>query len=129
MGFEKIACCYHKLTAYIIQYALLVFSIIGFISTIFGLALIKWEFIPNLVKLIYIICLIIFLFSTLCISILIYFRRKKTINERNNKPSIKISIVNIILSIIGIIFSAICLIVCWIKYDKKKIIILMGKKQ
>ena len=128
MGFEKIACCYHKFTAYVIQYILLAFSIIGFIAVIFGLALIKWEFIPNIIKLIYVICFIIYIFSTLCISILIYFRHKKTINNKNNKPSIKISTVNIILSIIGIIFSFICLIVCWIKYDKKKSYYINGEK-
>ena len=128
MGFEKIVCCYHRLTAYMIQYCLLAASIIGFIFDIIGLALIKWEFIPNIIKLLYVICFITFIFSILCISILIFFRRKKTINERNNKPSIKISIVNVILSILGIIFSFLCLIVCWIKYDKNKNKYINGKK-
>ena len=128
MGFEKIVCCYHRLTAYIIQYLLLTISIIGFFFNIIGLASIKWEFIPNIVKFIYILCFITYIFSILCISILIYFRKKKTINGKNNKPSIKISIANIILSIIGIIFSFICLIVCWIKYDKKKKTYINGKK-
>lgn len=95
---------------------------------IIGLATIKWEFIPNIVKFIYILCFITYIFSIFCISILIYFRKKKTINGKNNKPSIKISIANIILSIIGIIFSFICLIVCWIKYDKKKKTYINGKK-
>ena len=128
MGIEKIACCYHKLTAYFIQYALLVISIIFGILTFIGLLVIKWEFIPTLVKFIYIICVLIYLFSIVCTCLIIYFRRNKTINKKNNRPCIKLSIVNIVLSIIGILFSIICLIVIWIKYDHKKNYYIDGKK-
>ena len=120
MGFEKIACCYHKLTAYHVQYTLLVVNIICFILNIVGLAVIKWEIIPRGYKLLYAICLIIYVFSTGCVGIIIHFRRKKTINGKHNRPSIKISIANIILSIIGILFSIICLVIIWIKYDHNK---------
>ena len=61
-----------------------------------------------------------YMFNILCISIIIYTRYKKTINGKKNKICIKISIINIIISIFGILFSFICLIMCWIKYDKKK---------
>ena len=59
--------------------------------------------------------------QTFCICILIFFRQKKTINKRNNKISIKISITNIILSLIGIFFSIICLIAGWIQYNDSNI--------
>ena len=70
---------------------------------------------------IYIICLFIYLLSIVCISIIILYRRNKTINKENNKISKKISIANLILGSIGILFSIICLIVCWIKYEDSKI--------
>lgn len=128
MGFEKIVCCYHRFTAFVIQYALLIFSIIGPIFNIIGLVILKWEFIHFIIKIIYILCLIIFILSIFSISIIIYFRHKNTINDKYNKPSIKLSIGNIILSIFGITFSFLCLIVVWIKYDKKKNYYINGEK-
>ena len=120
MGFEKIVCCYHRYTAYCIQYFLLIIDILGIIISIIDLAVIKWEYIPGGIKFLYIICFIIYIFSTLCTAIIISFRRNKTINDRNNKPCIKISQVNIILSIIGLIFSFICFIIIWVKYEDNK---------
>ena len=128
MGFEKIACCYHKLTAYFIQYALLVINIVFGLITFIGLFIIKWEFIPILCKFLYIVCILIYLFSIVCISSIIYFRRKKTLHTKNNRPCIKLSIVNIVLNIIGVLFSIICFIVIWINYDRKKKYYIDGKK-
>ena len=128
MGIERIVCCYHKLTAYFIQYALFIINFIGFLFSIIGFSVIKWEYIPSGGELVYVICFIIYILSEICISILIYFRSKKTINGRNNRPSKNISIVNIILSIIGIIFSFICLIVCWVEYDDNKNVTINGEK-
>ena len=121
MGIEKITCCYNSFTAYFIQYTLLICGVIGFIFNIIGLAGIKWKYIPGGVQFIYIICLFIYLLSIVCISIIILYRRNKTINKENNKISKKISIANLILGSIGILFSIICLIVCWIKYEDSKI--------
>ena len=120
MGFEKIVCCYHRYSAYCIQYFLLIIDIVGIIISIIDLAIIKWEYIPGGIKFLYIICFIIYIFSTLCTAIIISFRRNKTINDRNNKLSIKISQINIILSIIGLLFSFICFIIIWVKYEDKK---------
>ncbi len=128
MGFEKIACCYHRFTAYSLQYALLIISIIFGLLNFIGIIIIKWEFIPIGCKFIYIICFLIYLFSIACISIIIYFRRNKTVNTTNNRPCIKIAIANIALSIIAIIFSFICLIIIWIKYDHYKNYYVNGKK-
>ena len=121
MFLEKIVFCYHRLTAYLIQYAILVLNIIGIILNIIGLLEIKWKYISSTIQLLYIICLIIYIFGILSILIIIYFRRNKTINNRNNKPSIKISIANIVLSFFGVLFSIILLIYCWIKYNENKI--------
>ena len=121
MFLEKIVCCYHRFTAYLIQYCILICNIIGIILIIIGLLAIKWEYISSAIQLIYIISLIIYIFGTLCILIIIYFRRNKTINKINNKPSIKISFANIVLSFFGDLFSIICLIYCWIKYNDNKI--------
>ena len=121
MFLEKIVCCYHRLTAYLIQYCILICNIIGIILIIIGLLAIKWRYISGAIQFLYIICLIIYIFGTLCILIIIYFRRNKTINKRNNKPSIKISIANIVLSFFGVLFSIICLIYCWIKYKDNKV--------
>ena len=120
MGFEKIVCCYHRYSAYCIQYFLLIIDIVGIIISIIDLAIIKWEYIPGGIKFLYIICFIIYILSTLCTAIIISFRRNKTINDRNNKLSIKISQINIILSIIGLLFSFICFIIIWVKYEDKK---------
>ena len=120
MGFEKLVCCYHGFTAYFIQYFLLIIDILGIIISIVDLAVIKWEYIPGGIKFLYVLCFIIYLFSTLCTAIIIHFRRNKTINNRNNKLSIKISQMNILLSIIGILFSFICFIIIWVKYEDKK---------
>ena len=120
MGFEKIVCCYHRFTAYFIQYFLLIIDILGIIISIIDFAVIKWEYIPGGIKFLYVICFIIYIFSTLCTSIIIIFRRNKTINDRNNKVSIRISQINIIISIIGLLFSLICFIIIWVKYEDKK---------
>ena len=120
MGFEKIVCCYHRFTAYFIQYFLLVIDILGIIISIIDLAVIKWEYIPGGIKFLYVICFIIYIFSTVFTAIIIRFRRNKTINDRNNKLSIKISQINIIVSIIGLIFSSICFIIIWVKYEDKE---------
>ena len=121
MFIAKLVCCYHKLTAFLIQYLLLLINIIGIILNIIGLIIIKWEYISSGIKFIYVICFLIYILSTFCICILIFFRQKKTINKRNNKISIKISITNIILSLIGIFFSIICLIVGWIQYNDSNV--------
>ena len=120
MGFEKIVCCYHRFTAYFIQYFLLIIDILGIIISIIDLAVIKWEYIPGGIKFLYVICFIIYIFSTVCTAIIIRFRRNKTINDRHNKLSIKISQINIIVSIIGLLFSSICFIIVWVKYEDKK---------
>ena len=120
MGFEKIVCCYHRFTAYFIQYFLLIIDILGIIISIIDLAVIKWAYIPGGIKFLYVICFIIYIFSTACTALIIRFRRNKTINDRHNKLSIKISQINIIVSIIGLLFSSICFIIVWVKYEDKK---------
>ena len=128
MGLEKIACCYHRFTAYFIQYAMLIIDIIGFIFHIVGFSIIKWKYIPDTIIFLYAICFIIYIFNIFCICIIIYFRYKKTINGKNNKSCKIISIINIIVIIFAIIFSFICLIICWIKYDKNKKTYINNKK-
>ena len=71
MGIEKIACCYHRFTAYCIQNILLGASLTGFLFNIIGFAVIKWEFIPNGGKLSYIACFIIYILSSICTAIII----------------------------------------------------------
>ena len=90
------------------------------IISIIDLAVIKWEYIPGGIKFLYVICFIIYIFSTACTALIIRFRRNKTINDRHNKLSIKISQINIIVSIIGLLFSSICFIIVWVKYEDKK---------
>ena len=116
MGLENIACCYHKLTAYLIQYLLLACSILGFLFNIFGFIAILWDYIPSFIIFLYVLCFIIFLFSFGSIALLILYRKRKTINKQNNKRSIKISFINIGLSILGSLLAIICLISCSVNY-------------
>ena len=116
MAIEKLVCLYHKLTAYVIQNCLMFFNVLGLILHFFGFALILWEIISNFTYFLYVFCLVIHIFSIICLAITIYFRYKTTINSRNNAISQKISVVMIFLSIFGMIFSLLCFIIVWYKY-------------
>ena len=116
MGFENIACCYHPLTAYLIQYLLLGIGITGIVFNILGFILIYWNYVSGFIEFLYMMCFIFNIISTGCILLLIYYRRNRTINQEKNKISIKISFANIIISIVGFIFGAICLVYISIKY-------------
>lgn len=128
MGIEKIACCYHRFTAYCIQNILLGASIIGFIFNIIGFAVIKWEFIPSGGELAYVACFLIYILSSICTSIIFYFRYKKIIHTTKFKISKNISFVNMVLGAFGIILSFITLIVCWVEYDDYKNYYINGEK-
>jgi len=116
MGLENIACCYHKLTAYLIQYLLLASSVLGLIFNIIAFIVILWDYIPSFITFLYVLDFIFNLISFGSIGLLIYYRQQKTINNKNNKKSIKISSANIGLSLAGILFAVICLIVCSVEY-------------
>ena len=116
MGLEDIACCYHKLTAYLIQYLILACTILGLILNIFGFIAILWDYIPGIILFLYVLCFIIYFLSFASIGLLIYYRRQKTINKKNNKKSIKISFANIAFSILGTLCAIICLISCSVNY-------------
>ena len=120
MGIEKIACCYHRFTAYCIQNILIVVSIIGFIFNIIGFAVIKWEYIPSGGELAYVACFLIYIISTICTTIIFYFRYKKIIHTSKYKISKNISLINMVLGAFGIVLSFITLIVCWVEYDDYK---------
>ena len=120
MGIEKIACCYHRFTAYCIQNILIGSSIIGFIFNIIGFAVIKWEYIPSGGELAYIACFLIYFISTICTAFIIYSRYKKIIHTSKYKISKNISLINIVLGAFGIVLSFITLIVCWVEYDDYK---------
>jgi len=120
MGIEKIACCYHKFTAYCIQNILLGASLIGFLFNIIGFAVIKWEFIPSGGELAYIACFLIYIVSSISTSIIFYFRYKKIIHTTKFKISKNMSFVNMVLGAFGIILSFISIIVCWVEYDDYK---------
>ena len=128
MGFEDIACCYHRLTAYLIQYLLLGSCILGIIFNILGFILIDYTHISGFIEFLYVMCFIFNLFSAACIGVLIYFRQKKTINNEQNQRSIKISIANIIVSVVGILFGIICLIYISVTYYDHETEIVEGKK-
>ena len=116
MGFEKIACCYHSLTAYLIQYLLLGASSVGLLFNIIGFIVIKWKYISSFIKFLYILCFFLNFISILSILLLIYYRRKKIINKDKNKLSIKISFANIIISVLGMLLGAIVLVICSVRY-------------
>ena len=116
MGLENIACCYHRLTAYLIQYLLLGTAILSIIFNIVGLIVMLWGYISGFIEFLYVMCLVFNVFSTASISLLIYYRKRRTINKEDNKKSIKISFANIIITIVGILFGVICLIYISIKY-------------
>ena len=77
MGFEKIACCYHSLTAYLIQYLLLGASCAGLLFNIIGFIVLKWKYISSFIKFLYILCFFLYFISILSILLLIYYRQKK----------------------------------------------------
>ena len=116
MGFEKIACCYHSLTAYLIQYLLLGASGVGLLFNIIGFIVLKWKYISSFIKFLYILCFFLYFISILSILLLIYYRQKKRINDDKNKLSIKISFANIVISIVGLLLGAIVLVFCSVRY-------------
>ena len=128
MGFEKIACCYHSLTAYLIQYLLLATVILALIFNFLGFVILKWEYVSSFIHALYIISFCFNLISAASIILLIEYRCRKKINTEKNKISIKISIGNIIISILGLILSVICLVVISIKYYDHDSEIINGKK-
>ena len=116
MGFEKLACCYHSLTAYFIQYILLGVSAAGFVCNILGFIILKWEYISSFIKFLYILCFFLYCISILSIILLIYYRRKKLINNEKNKLSIQISFGNIIISVVGLVLGAIVFVIVSVRY-------------
>lgn len=128
MGLENIACCYHSLTAYLIQYLLITAIILGMISNILGFILILWEYISKFILFLYVLCFCLYILSGISTLLIIYYRRNKTINSINNRRSIQISIGNIIISIFGLILGTICLIVCSVRYYDHEADVVDGKR-
>ena len=128
MGFEDIACCYHRLTAYLIQYLLLGTCILGILFNILGFILLDWGYVSGFIEFLYVMCFIFNLLSAASILLLIYFRKKQTINNEENQKSIKISFANIIISVVGVLFGIICLIYISVKYYDHESDIIDGKK-
>ena len=128
MGFEDIACCYHRLTAYLIQYLLLGTCILGILFNILGFILIDWGYVSGFIEFLYVMCFIFNILSAASILLLIYFRKKQTINNEENQKSIKISFANIIISVVGMLFGIICLIYISVKYYDHESDIIDGKK-
>ena len=127
MGFEDIACCYHRLTAYLIQYLLLGTCILGILFNILGFILLDWGYVSGFIEFLYVMCFIFNLLSAASILLLIYFRKKQTINNEENQKSIKISFANIIISVVGVLFGIICLIYISVKYYDHESDIIDGK--
>ena len=128
MGLEDIACCYHRLTAYLIQYLLLGTCILGVLFNILGFILIDWGYVSGFIEFLYVMCFIFNILSAASILLLIYFRKKQTINNEENQKSIKISFANIIISVVGMLFGIICLIYISVKYYDHESDIIDGKK-
>ena len=128
MGFEDIACCYHRLTAYLIQYLLLGTCILGILFNILGFILLDWGYVSGFIEFLYVMCFIFNILSAASILLLIYFRKKQTINNEENQKSIKISFANIIISVVGMLFCIICLIYISVKYYDHESDIIDGKK-
>ena len=128
MGFEDIACCYHRLTAYLIQYLLLGTCILGILFNILGFILLDWGYVSGFIEFLYVMCFIFNILSAASILLLIYFSKKQTINNEENQKSIKISFANIIISVVGMLFGIICLIYISVKYYDHESDIIDGKK-
>ena len=128
MGFEDIACCYHRLTAYLILYLLLGTCILGILFNILGFILLDWGYVSGFIEFLYVMCFIFNILSAASILLLIYFRKKQTINNEENQKSIKISFANIIISVVGMLFGIICLIYISVKYYDHESDIIDGKK-
>lgn len=128
MGFEDIACCYHRLTAYLIQYLLLGTCILGILFNILGFILLDWGYVSGFIEFLYVMCFIFNILSAASILLLIYFRKKQTINNEENQKSVKISFANIIISVVGMLFGIICLIYISVKYYDHESDIIDGKK-
>ena len=128
MGFEDIACCYHRLTAYLIQYLLLGTCILSILFNILGFILLDWGYVSGFIEFLYVMCFIFNILSAASILLLIYFRKKQTINNEENQKSIKISFANIIISVVGMLFGIICLIYISVKYYDHESDIIDGKK-
>ena len=73
----KLLCCFNFLPANIIEILIIILSLISIIINILGLIIIPWEYTSVVMKILYIICLILLLYSLLISSINLSLRNSK----------------------------------------------------
>ena len=74
----KLLCCFNSLPANIIEILIIILSLISVIINILGIIIIPWKYISAVMRVLYIICLILLLYSLLISSINLSSRNSKT---------------------------------------------------
>jgi hypothetical protein len=74
----KILCCFNSLPANIIEILIIILSLISVIINILGIIIIPWKYTSAVMRVLYIICLILLLYSLLISSINLSSRNSKT---------------------------------------------------
>ena len=74
----KLLCCFNSLPANIIEILIIILSLISVIINILGIIIIPWKYTSAVMRVLYIICLILLLYSLLISSINLSSRNSKT---------------------------------------------------
>lgn len=96
----KIFCCFNSLVTYLIEILIIILSTIGMILSIIGMVIIPWGYTAYSMKIIFLISLVLFIYSLIIPSFFLFLRKKKY-----NAKIIYISLGNIIILLFSCILS------------------------
>lgn len=92
-------------------------NLLGIVFTITGLAKIKWNYTSQTHHVLFVIILALFIYTLGIAAIFFYIGFKRVLNSSNKSLCLIAAISAIIISLLGFIFSIVCLAVGCSKYD------------
>lgn len=100
--FTKLVCCFNSLTTNTIEILIIILSSIGLILSIIGIAIIPWGYTNTIMEVLFLIVLILFIYSLTIPSIILCLRKK---NYQKIDYLYINSLISIILSLLCIFFN------------------------
>ena len=115
----KLLCCFNSLKSYIIEILIIVLSSIGLLISIIGFIVIPWKYTSKVMEAFYLISLILFIYSLIVSSVILYLRKKNKI-EKINICCFFISLFELFACILSILMYIIIFIVIVHDFKNKK---------
>ena len=115
----KLLCCFNSLKSYIIEILIIVLSSIGLLISIIGFIVIPWKYTSKVMEAFYLISLILFIYSLIVSSVILYLRKKNKI-EKVNICCFFISLFELFACILSILMYIIIFIVIVHDFKNKK---------